>query len=123
MDGMEEKLNSILGNPEMMRQIMNMAQSLGGQGAGEEQSTPAEPSIPSFGIQPAGLDPAMLSKLASVMQRSGVDSHQQALLGALRPYLSHERLIKLEKAMRAAKLAGVATSFLGNGGLSLLTGR
>ena len=29
MDGMEEKLNTILGNPEMMSQIMNMAQALG----------------------------------------------------------------------------------------------
>ena len=65
----------------------------------------------------------MVQKIASMAGKAGIDNHQQALLKALRPYLSRERIEKLEKAMRAAKLAGVATGFLGSGGLSLLTGR
>lgn len=119
MEGMEEKLNSILGNPEMMSQIMNMAQALG---SGQQEKSESSPE-PQNSIIPAGLDPVMLQKIAYAAQNSGIDSQQQALLKALRPYLSQQRLTKLEKAMRAAKLAGLATTFLGNGGLTFLTGR
>ena len=34
MDEMEEKLGSILNNPQMMQQIMSMAQSMGNQNTG-----------------------------------------------------------------------------------------
>lgn len=116
MEDMEEKLSAILGNPQMMSQIMSMAQSMGGTQEPPQESPIQETSAPAF-------DPAMLQKVAAIAGRSGIDSHQQSLLHALRPYLSHERIAKLEKAMRAAKLAGLATSFLGSSGLSFLTGR
>jgi purine-nucleoside phosphorylase len=115
MEGMEEKLNSILGDPEMMGRIMDMARSLGG--TKEQQSTQVQ------AVTSPVLDPAMLQTIASIAGKAGIDNHQQALLTALTPYLSHERIAKLEKAMRAAKLAGMAQSFLGSGALSLLTGR
>lgn len=118
MDSMEEKLNSVLGNPDMMRQIMQMAQSLT---SSPEPPTETIPEPEPFGA--AMPDPALLQKLAAVAQRSGIDSHQQQLLAALRPYLSRERVAKLEKAMRAAKMAGLASDFLGSGALSMLTGR
>lgn len=115
MDGMEEKLNSILGNPELMAQISSMAQSLGKQ----SDTSTKEPAV----NQPIlDLDPAMLRNIGAILQGSGIDSNQQALLRALKPYLTAERIIKLEKAMRAAKLAGIATTFLGKSGLSFLTG-
>ena len=46
MDSMEEKLNSVLANPDMMRQIMQMAQTLGKspEPAGESEPIP-EPLI------------------------------------------------------------------------------
>ena len=44
------------------------------------------------------------------------NTHQQALLSALNPYLTRDRISRLERAMRAAKLAGMATAFLGGGG-------
>lgn len=121
MDSMEEKLNSVLGNPDMMRQIMQMAQSLGASSPDPPKEAPHEPE----NTQLSGLmsDPALLQKLASVAQRSGIDSQQRQLLAALRPYLSLERIAKLEKAMRAAKMAGLASDFLGSGALSMLTGR
>lgn len=119
MDSMEEKLNSVLGNPDVMRQIMQMAQSLGAASPEPQKETIQEPVA-----MPAQLmDPALLQKLGSIAQRSGIDSHQQQLLAALRPYLSKERVAKLEKAMRAAKMAGLASDFLGSGALSMLTGR
>ena len=117
MDNMEDKLNTILKDPNMMRQLQSMAQSLGLQSP--QKSDPPPPKIDNL----PDFDPAMLQKLSGFAQQSGVDRNQRALLSALGPYLSRERLTKLEKAMRAAKMARLASGFLGQGGLSLLTGR
>ena len=118
MDGMEDKLNAILGNPQMMQQIMSMAQAMGQQ---EEQKPEPQPQ-PQQSIG-GGLDIATIQKLGSIARQSGIDKNQQNLLRALGPYLSRERIIKLEKAMRAAKIAGIASTALSASGLSLLTGR
>lgn len=115
MDQMEDKLGAILGNPQLMQQIMNMAQSLSGP---EQKADPA----PSVGAFPE-LDPSMLSALSGLASQGNVDQNQKALLSALNPYLSRTKLSKLERAMRAAKLARAASGFLGRGGLQLLTGR
>ena len=104
MDDMEEKLSSILGNPQMMQQIMALAQSMG------SQSPPPEPPP-----KQEGPDPARMQKMMTAFQSSAVDPHQQALLTALAPYLTRDRISRLERAMRAAKLAGLATAFLGGG--------
>ena len=65
----------------------------------------------------------MLQKLSGLAGQTGIDSDQQALLHALSPYIGNAKMTKLEKAMRAAKMARVASGFLGNGGLKILTGR
>ena len=70
-----------------------------------------------------GISFATIQKITGLAQKSSIDSNQQALLRALRPYLAQERIVKLEKAMRAAKLANLASGFLGNGGLTSLLGR
>ena len=114
MEGMEEKLGAILGNPQMMQQIMSMANSLSGQEA--ESPPPTESPFPDF-------DPEMLQKMLGLAGQMGVDRQQQALLCALEPYLTRNRLKKLEKAMRAAKMARLASGFLGSGGLQMLSGR
>lgn len=120
MSEMEEKLGQILNNPQMMQQIMAMAQAIGaGQGPKLEENQRPEPSpapAPNF-------DPRMLQSLAGLAQQNNVDQHQQALLKALSPYLSRERIQKLERAMRAARMAGVASAFVSSGGLQMLTGR
>ena len=117
MEGMEDKIGAILNNPGMMQQIMSMAQSLGhSQEPPREEPPPEAPPMPS-------IDPAALQKIMSLAGQTGIDRNQKALLEALRPYLSAQRLQKLEKAMRAAKLAGLATTALNSGALSFLTGR
>ena len=108
MEDFENKLGQILGNPEMMGKIMAMAQSFGNQTPAPE--SPPEPDKPE-------VDLATIQKLTGLMGKAGVDSRQKALLSALSPYISNNRVQKLEKAMRAAKLAGVATSFLGSSSL------
>ena len=109
MDDMQNQLNSVLNNPEMMQQIMAMAKSL--QSGTQEQ--PPEPPAPDFD----GIDLAMVQKLSGIAGQSNIDSNQRNLLKALSPYLSRERIAKLEKAMRASRLAGLASSFLGTSGL------
>ncbi len=113
MEGMEEKLGAILGNPDMMQQIMAMAQSLGQQPEEKPQEPNGKPD----------LDPAVLTKVMHLAGQTNIDPNQQALLRALIPYLEHHRIEKLEKAMRAAKLATLASTFLEGGVLSQLTGR
>ena len=118
MEGMEEKIGAILNNPEMMQQIMSMAQALGQSQNTPQQEPPKKEQTPF-----PDFDPGMIQKLSGLAQKSGVTNEEQALLKALCPYLSRERVGKLEKAMRAAKMARFASSFLNSGGLQLLTGR
>jgi hypothetical protein len=108
MSEMEDKLNSILSNPEMMSQIMSMAQSMG---ASAPPATASKPDpLP-------GIDLNMLQKLSGIAQSTNVDKNQQTLLHALSPYLPGDRIGRLERAMRAAKMAKLATGFLGQRGL------
>jgi hypothetical protein len=109
MDELENKLSSILSNPEMMEKVMTLAQSLSNAAPGKEtQGKSGE----GFGLSPQDL--SMLQKISSMANQVGIDMDQQNLIGALRPYLSSARIGKLERAMRAAKMASMA---------GILTGR
>lgn len=128
MDGIEEKLGSILSNPEMMNTIMTMAQALGQSQPEPPNQTPAQqpkpnPSpqktVPSIGKN----ELEMISRISSLSQQTGLDRQEQALLRALNPYLTRDRLSKLEKAMHAAKMARFATLALDRTGASLKNGR
>lgn len=119
MDDLEQKLNSVLSNPQLMQQIMSMAQSMGAT-----PSAPVEQSIPSPAQNPLpSIDPKMLQALSGFAQQSGIDKNQQSLLNALHPYLSSDRISRLEKAMQAAKMARLASTFLGQNSLMSLLGR
>lgn len=112
MDDMEEKLGAVLNNPQMMQQIMSMAQALG--------STQSRPEPPKAEPKPElfpEIDLAMVQKLSGLARQSGIDSREQALLRALEAYLTGDRVARLERAMRAAKMAKLATGFLGQQGL------
>ena len=118
MSDMEEKLSAILGNPQLMQQIMNMAQSLGTP-APEAPPPPKQESPP---VMP-DIDPEMIGKMMNLAGKANIDRNQKALLCALEPYLSKKRLQKLEKAMRAARLAGTASQFLQSGATPFFSGR
>lgn len=114
MDEMADKLGSILNDPQMMQQIMNMAQTLGQSPPTPPPQVPPAPEPTPYSGQnlSAGMDTAMLQRLYAIARQSGIDKDQQALLRALGPYLSRERIAKLEKAMRAARLAALAATAL-----------
>lgn len=129
MSELDDKLNSILSNPAMMQQIMSLAQALNQSDA---QQPPAQqpqvtqpqvqqPQIPQDHFAPTndrGLNPNLLSKIATLMQRGSIDKNQEALLRALRPYLNNQKLEKLERAMHAAKMAGIASEMVNTRGQS-----
>ena len=124
MEDMQSQMNAILGNPEMMQKIMAMAQSLGGSSSPEQGQPQKEHPTQAQENPPfPDIDISMLQKLSGFARGTGIDKNQQSLLHALGPYLSRERIGKLEKAMRAAKLARAASSFLGQNGILNLSGR
>lgn len=102
MDEMQEKLGAILNDPQMMQKLQAMAQSL--------QSAPPSQAKAESGPGFPDLDLGMVQRLSSLASHSRIDKREQALLRALGAYLSKERISKLEKAMKAAKLAKLATS-------------
>lgn len=107
MDDMQSQMNAILQNPEMMQKISALAQSLGAP-----PSQAPEPKLESGGFP--DIDIGMLQKLSGFASQSGIDANQQNLLRALGPYLKGDRIHRLEKAMRAAKMARLASGFLGS---------
>lgn len=123
MSEMEEKLGQILSNPQMMQQIMSLAQAMNASQPQKQEPTPPpqplQPTVPAI----PDIDPNLLRSLSSMTRQGGIDQNQQALLKALSPYLSQSRVNKLERAMRAAKMAGLASAFLNSGGLQMLSGR
>ena len=121
MDDMQNQMNAILGNPEMMQKIMEMAQSFGQSQPQQQTNTVQQPEQPGFSVP--DIDISMIQKLSGLAGKSNIDSNQRTLLKALIPYLSKERIFKLEKAMRAAKMASMASAFLGQSGFQFLSGR
>ena len=112
MDELEDKLNSILSDPGQMEKIAGLARTLMG-GAGPE----AAPDTPP-GVAP-GRDPGLLGRIAKAMRGGGGDGgREQALLAAMRPYLSEKRRGKMDRALQLARLARILrlTALEGGGG-------
>ena len=118
MGEFDDKLNTILGNPQLMQQIMNMAQTLN-----TASEPPKQESPPDYSASIPDIDPAMITKIMNLAGKATIDQRQRTLLHALQPYLSKEKLQKLEKAMRAAKLSAVASDLLQSGAIPFLAGR
>ena len=121
----DEKLNSILSNPDAMSQIMQLAQSLsGGQEQPSAPPSPPPPPTPAprqsapaqdmLSSLAGGLDPKLLTRLLPIIQELGSqqDSNARALLYALRPYLREDRQEKVERALQLARLFHLGKKYL-----------
>lgn len=106
MGELEDRLSSILNDPEQMRRISSLAQTLMGGG---ETSAPAEKTE---GQREGGLFGALGS--LPTPPRGGGD--KAALLEALKPWLSEKRQRKLTRAMRLAQMARLARLAMGDAG-------
>ena len=119
MSEWDEKLNSILSDPEAMSQIMSLAQSLSGQGEHAEdpsaEGTPVTETGPDeeSGL-PGGLDPELLRRIRPLMEQMNRPESNEtaAFLRALRPFLSEKRRDKVERAAQLARVIHLAKSFL-----------
>ena len=121
----DDKLNSILSNPDAMAQIMQLAQSIGGGSDAQAAASAPPPQPPQPAPNPApggdllsslagGLDPKLLMRLLPLIQELGgqQDSNARQLLYALRPYLKTERQEKVERALQLARLFHIGKKFL-----------
>lgn len=119
MSEFDEKLNSLLSDPDRMAQIMQMAQSLSGSMAGPETAAEeaAAPLSPPAGdllsSLTGGLDPSLLTRMLPLLQElnSENDNGTRTLLYALRPYLKTERQDRVERALQLARLLRIGKKF------------
>ena len=102
----EEKLQSILGNPELMGQIMSMAGSL---------NQPPPPPQPQPG-QGLPFDPGAMAGMMELLKATQLEPRQRQLIQALRGFVPDDRLVRLEKAMQASLIARFASSAMNRGG-------
>lgn len=133
MSEFEEKLGSILGDPNAMAQIMALAQSLGGSAApaapqdaaalpeaglegeyvpvGQGEAGGSQAAAPDLsGVLNAlgGLDPQLIqSGMELLGQLSSGEDQRVALLLALKPFLKEERYAKIDRAIQIAQLSRV----------------
>lgn len=132
MGEFEEKLNSVLSNPEAMSQIMNLAQSLnlGGPGGGAppsggEETPPPPGNAGNTGGEGGGLgdlagllgqiDPKIIQRMLPLIGEltgGGRNDERMQLLYALRPFLKPERRDKVERAAKAAHMIHVGKKLL-----------
>ena len=105
----EDKLSSILGNPELMGQIMPMAGSL------NQQAAPPPPPPPAaFPAMP--FDPGAMAGMMQMLQATQLEPRQRNLIQALRGFVPDDRLVRLEKAMQASLIARFASHAMNQGG-------
>lgn len=95
MDGIfGDKLDRLLSDEKTMEKIREIADSIGGAApSGEDGDKPSRPAPP----------PAVPSKIGGYC----------AVLGAIRPYLDKTRQERIDKTLRALKMAEAARSFIG----------
>ena len=103
----EEKLNSILSNPELMGQIMSMAGSL------NQAPAPPPPPPPQAGLP---FDPGAMAGMLQMLKATQLEPKQRNLIQALRGFVPDDRLVRLEKAMQASLIAKFASAAMNQGG-------
>ena len=106
----EDKLNSILSNPELMGQIMSMA------GAMNQQQSPPPPPPPQAGLGSMPFDPGAMARMMQMLKATQLEPRQRNLIQALRGFVPDDRLVRLEKAMQASLIAKFASAAMNQGG-------
>lgn len=118
MDNMNDMLSSVLGDPESLRQIQELADMLKDEtGSGSQNNdSPADPESGSS----EGFDPAMLMSIMGAVSAAGGDDKNRSLILALKPYLSSERQARADKAVKFLKMYAVFNELKKSGMLNNL---
>jgi len=114
MGELEDKINSVLNDPEQLGRFTKMAQDLMGSsdGLGDKlKGLFGGSSSPETDSE----EKEMLAGMSHVLQGLSRKNEHTALLEAMKPYLTEKRRHKMEKAMRLAKMARVAELAFGKG--------
>lgn len=98
MDDLNEKLSAILSDPEAMKEVAQLASSLG-------VDTPGVHNAPEEPKPPASADAlSMMSGLMPLMGSLRKEDDTTRLLDAIRPFLGEERREKLDKAKKMLRM-------------------
>ena len=112
MSELEERINAVLGDPAQMEKITMMARSL--MGGGGEPTQSGGTQQPGGILGELGLDGEAMGKISRLINaQNGSGSAGQAMLQAMRPYLSDKRREKVDKALKIARLAKLAGLAMG----------
>ncbi len=103
MEDIAEKINSILSDPESLKQLGELARELGFPPPPEEDKTapgpaPQSPDMPDVGA---------LMALASKLRDMGSDDKNINFLIALRPLLSDEKKPRVDRAIKILRIINV----------------
>ncbi len=111
MSDIQDKINQILNDPEALKQVQSLGAQLGLSDSPPE-GKPQNPSPPVVTGTPVthsadGDMMGMLTKFAPMMSRFSEEDDVSRLLMALRPFLSEEKQLKLDRAQRMMKLVRI----------------
>ena len=105
MDDINEKLNTLLSDPDSMARIMQLA------------AAPPPPAAPAPPAPMSSIDPQLIAKFLPLIQEFSRDNSQTTqLLYALRPFLKDGKQEKVERAAKLARLICIGKRFLTEGG-------
>lgn len=104
MDDLAEKINSVLSDPESLKQLGEIASMLGF--SPDSAPPPPQQSAETSDIGlPDGLpDIATLMTLAGKLKDAGADDDNINFLAALRPLLSDDKKPRIDRAIKILKL-------------------
>lgn len=118
MDNMNDMLNSVLGDPESLRQIQELADMLKDETGDSSQDNNTDTA--SENASSDGFDPAMLMSIMGAVSAAGGDDKNRSLILALKPYLSSERQARADKAVKFLKMYAVFNELKKSGMLNNL---
>lgn len=118
MDNMNDMLSSVLGDPESLRQIQELADMLKNETGDSSQDNNTDAGSESGSSD--GFDPAMLMSIMGAVSAAGGDDKNRSLILALKPYLSSERQARADKAVKFLKMYAVFNELKKSGMLNNL---
>ena len=100
----EEMLESLLNNPDAINQLGNILGAMGGESAGESESSQSAASS-------IFDNPEIIFKIGQILGSMSESDNETRLIEALKPYLSEKRSETADKAIKIMKLSKMAPLF------------
>lgn len=124
MDDIASKITELLGDPEGMKRISDIASSLMSSRSQEKKEEP-EPEQQGLSFGDMQIDPIQMGnmmKMMQVLKNQNQDDDNTRLLIALKPHLSEERRKKVDKAISLLKIVKLLPLLKENGLMNLFGG-